>query len=639
VEKIDLESMQLKEAYQPYQISKITANAPRQWKPGLGQPLYTKTTGTFWGVEFPASVNSAKDGQLTCSYSYGKTIKAGETYTSHAAVIGGSDSADFVKEAFFDYIDRTRIRPLRLQTQYNSWFDFGTGVSAENFSKSVAKTHNELHNVRGVPPLKAYVIDAGWENRSADWSTTVWQVNGKFKPDFSDSCKAVADAKSHLGLWLSPGCLFGTEKAIPKMKAAGFRSLAPWMSMAHPAYMDKLEERMVELSRQGVTYFKLEGVFGHLNVRNFDVEGFNGNETELNDPKYDVRKIHYLSEGTERLIQLFSTLHQEDPEIYIVISNGAWLSPWWLQHIDSVWMINAGDAAGGSNRTEELVYRDSVYHDLAVSENTQFPLHSIFNHEPKKTESRENKATFRNYLYMNMSRGTGFIELYIKPFVLKDYDWDVLAEGLLWAHEMFPTFQYSKMHGGAPQKREVYGYTAWNTEGGYVSIHNPSHETQSYSFKIDRVLGLQPESMSSSFYLSSPIEGNTDGLNESYSYGSTITLDLKPGEIRILNFDLEKRDWKMLKALQTRTEADFHAPEPIPLKGHAILGVWQYGEHTREFKEDGKCTLKSNGVVQWTKDFVATSATHVVIENRYHHNIRKDGSLDIEGRYKATKKE
>ena len=31
---------------------------------------------------------------------------------------------------------------------------------------------------------------------------------------------------------------------------------------------------------------------------------------------------------------------------------------------------------------------------------------------------------------MNMSRGTGFVELYIKPFALKNYDWGVLAEGI-----------------------------------------------------------------------------------------------------------------------------------------------------------------------------------------------------------------
>jgi hypothetical protein len=44
---------------------------------------------------------------------------------------------------------------------------------------------------------------------------------------------------------------------------------------------------------------------------------------------------------------------------------------------------------------------------------------------------------------MNMSRGTGFVELYIKPFVMKDYDWDVIAEAC------FGATKYS-LHSNAP---------------------------------------------------------------------------------------------------------------------------------------------------------------------------------------------
>jgi hypothetical protein len=78
----------------------------------------------------------------------------------------------------------------------------------------------------------------------------------------------------------------------------------------------------------------------------------------------------------------------------------------------------------------------------------QFPMCSIFNHEPKKTSSGESVDVFRKYLYMSLSRGTGFIELYLKPFALQSEDWDVLSEGLHWATEVFPTFSRVRMHGG-----------------------------------------------------------------------------------------------------------------------------------------------------------------------------------------------
>jgi hypothetical protein len=562
VKKIDLESLTLAEAYQPYTISQITAQGASQWRPGLGQPLYTKTSGTFWGVEFPAAVNTVKDGVLACSYLVGKTLPAGKSYTTQSSVLGVSDSPDFVKDAFFEYIDRTRARPLRLQTQYNSWFDYGRGVSGDKFAESVKHIHAELNSKRGVPPLRAYVIDDGWQDGHADWSVDTWKINKKFDANFKQSHQVTADAKSSLGLWLSPGCLFGAQGGISKMRAAGFRSLAPWMSMADPKYMGKLEERMVQLASQGVSYFKLDGVFGHLNTRNFDVPGFKGNEAELNDPKYNPQKIQYLTDGSERLINMFAAMAKAKPDVYIVISNGAWLSPFWLQHIDAVWMINAGDAAGGSSRTKELVYRDSVYYGLAVTENTQFPLHSIFNHEPKKTKSRETKETFRRYLYMNMSRGTGFVELYVKPFVLKNYDWDVLAEGLLWVHDVFPTFKRSRMHGGNPKSDEVYGYTAWLPKRGYISIHNPGAVGKDYTIKLDRAFGLHRASAKTTFHLSSPIADCTKGLKKQYRYGDTLTLTLKPQEIRILNFDVTPRNWKKLTDLQTRTKEDFAKPNP-----------------------------------------------------------------------------
>ena len=637
VKQIDLESLTLVEAYQPYTISQITAKGASKWRPGLGQPLYTKSTGTFWSVEFPAAVNTVKDSKLVCSYLVGKTLPAGKTYTTHSSVLGVSDSPDFVKDAFFDYIDRTRVRPLRLQTQYNSWFDYGPRVSAEKMAKSIKHINTELNNKRGVPPLSAYVIDDGWQNTSDDWSKKAWTVNDKFDPKFKNSFTTTKAAKSNLGLWLSPGCIFGGQRAIPKLRAAGHRSLDPWMSMADPKYMGKLEQRMVELTQQGVTYFKLDGVFGHLNTRNFDVPGFKGSEKELNDPKYDPQKIQYLTDGSERLMQIFAAMHKANPEVYIVISNGAWLSPFWLQHIDSVWMINAGDAAGGSSRTGELVYRDNVYHGLSVTEKTQFPLHSIFNHEPKKTSSKETKSTFRRYLYMNMSRGTGFVELYVKPFFLKNYDWDVLAEGLHWVHDVFPTFKRARMHGGHPKSGDVYGYTAWLPERGYISIHNPSAVAKEYRIKLDRAFGLHASSTKVSYHLSSPIADCTQGLKKKYSYEDTLTLTLKPQEIRILNFDVTPKNWKVLTDLQTRTKEDHVVPKPISVKGHAILGVWKYENHTREFKEDGTCTLTSSKKEQWTKSFKVTSPKEVIVGGRYTHRINKDGTLNIEGKYTATK--
>ncbi|SFF10466.1 alpha-galactosidase [Sunxiuqinia elliptica] len=551
LERIDVETIKLDDIYQPYQMKQITAWGPSKWRPGLGQPLYTKESATFWGTEFPASYNYVENKTAFCGYLWGKELQPGQTYSSYRSVFGVGDDANLIQDTFFEYIDNIRVRPLRLQVQYNSWFDFGPRVDKEQFEQSVNKVSEELNTKRGVPPFKAFVIDDGWQNVKTDWSDKVWKVNAKFDTDFATSIENVEQAGSSLGLWLSPGCNFGARPAVPLMREKGMEALEQYMSLAGPKYMQLLEDRMVELTRQGVTYFKLDGLFGHLNRREFDfngddygvptmsqldTKGFSPADERLNDPKYDELKTYYLVAGTERLMQIFQKQHEVNPNVYIVISNGAYLSPWWLQYIDAVWMINAGDAAGGSNRTQELVYRDGVYYDTWVKEKTQFPINSVFNHEPKKTKTGESKEQFSEYLWMNLSRGTGFVELYIKTEKLSEADWDVLADGLKWAHKVFPYFKNARMHGGNPKKMEVYGYTGWNENGGYASFHNPSEtEVQTYTFTLDRAFGVNKSL--DKLTVSSPLSNVAEFVGKSFLKDEIVEITLKPREVKVLEFE------------------------------------------------------------------------------------------------------
>lgn len=541
IRKVEVEHLASADAYAPYRADQLTAQGPAKWRPPLGQPLYTKSAGIWWGMEFPAARNEVKDGRLVCGYLTAVDILSGEKWSSHTAAVGVSDHPAFVTDAFLDYIDRVRARPLRLQTQYNCWFDYGKAVDTDKFIASVRKVNDELVIRRAVPPLRAYVIDDGWQDTAKDWTKEgVWPVNGKFAADFGKSREEVVQAKSALGLWLSPGCVFGGQPAIPKMRDAGWRALDPWMSMTGTDYMDALEHRMVQLAASGIAYFKLDGVFGHLRTRNFDIEGFKGGEEELNAASHDESKERYLSLGSERLMRIFQRMGEANPDVYIVISNGAFLSPWWLHYVDAVWMINAGDAAKGTDRSAELTYRDSAYFQLAsaTADNTQFPLNSIFNHEPKKTTSGEDAEAFRRYLYMCLSRGTGFVELYLKTFELSQSDWDVLAEGMRWAHRVFPAFKRARMIGGDPQKAEVYGYTGWTEDGGYISLHNPSGDTREFKITLGRALGLSEAaaSRSGSYVVSSPLEADADSLPKDVTVGQSWAIILPPRGVRILEF-------------------------------------------------------------------------------------------------------
>jgi hypothetical protein len=77
------------------------------------------------------------------------------------------------------------------------------------------------------------------------------------------------------------------------------------------------------------------------------------------------------------------------------------------------------------------------------------------------------------------------------------------------------------------------------------------------------------------------------GLRRTYSYGDTITFELEPKEIRIINFDKSVRDWSALRALQERTP--YTAPQPTeakkPPKNHPTLGASATGEQNTSVEQ------------------------------------------------------
>ena len=139
LERVDVESISFADAWQNYVTKEITAQGSARWKPGLGQPLYTTETATYWGIEFPAATNLVTDKKMSCGYLRGFGLSKDEEYTTYKSVVGVADDPAYLDDAFYAYIDKIRKRPLRLQIQYNSWFDFGKSVSGRTFATVCVK--------------------------------------------------------------------------------------------------------------------------------------------------------------------------------------------------------------------------------------------------------------------------------------------------------------------------------------------------------------------------------------------------------------------------------------------------------------------------------------------------------------------
>jgi len=591
IELLDIESISFNDAYAPYKAKDMMWTKTK-FLPALGQPIYTSETATFWGVEFPAAWNRVeKNNDIRCGYQAAVALSPNKTYTSYKAVFGVGDDSEFIKDSFFTYIDEIRANPFGLHIQYNSWFDYSASVSQKKFLSSLEILHKELVVKRGCKPLDVYVIDDGWQNsrphRSPleDWSKGMYGVNELvFDAGMKTVRKEIEKKGSKMGLWASPACLFGATANLNVLDSLGFeclvggvhrksRRVQKSMSMVGEKYMNLLEEALIRMVNMGSVYFKFDGIFGHMGHRFFEIVPNRGtpvmthllpkdivaNDERLNDEKYDEMKRYYITRGTERLMQIYQKMLKVNPKVRIVNHNGATISPWWLMTTDVLSLVNQQDGAqGGSDRNAQMVYRDGIYYQTTRTDNNQIPINSIFNHEPSKDAgSRFDDAkieNFRDYFFMNLARGSAMVELYIQPRNLEQEDFDVVAEGLKWLHKTYPAFKRSRMHGENPlgvntfneknvglkgldldTDTKVYGYTGWTKNQGFVSIHNPTSSKVSYSFKLDRKFGLVPSS--GNFKLSSPMPMRIKGLKKNWKYGDTVTIEVNPKKVVILDFE------------------------------------------------------------------------------------------------------
>ena len=75
----------------------------------------------------------------------------------------------------------------------------------------------------------------------------------------------------------------------------------------------------------------------------------------------------------------------------------------------------------------------------------------------------------------------------------------------------------------------------------------------------------------------------------------------------------------------------------IDLSGHALLGRWFYGSHSREITPDGFCILREGEDVIWKRQCTAQTKNSLTFEGGLSHALKGD-ILAIEGRYEAKRK-
>lgn len=485
---------------------------------GFGQPVYSGSL--FFGLEYPASHNEAAGGHVLLSHYSGETTS--ERYLASEKAVLGAAAEGAVKSAFQEYVSRIRSGPVRPVLVFNTWYDMQReGLTAGNAIGRMRLLKEKLLDPYGLR-LDSFVLDDGWDDRNS-----VWQIHaGRFPGGFGEFRDALQAMGTSLGLWFGPiGGYEERDLRIAAGRKLGYEITAngEYFCLAGTKYREHLKSVVLDMVRRdGLNHLKFDGMpygcnapgHGHL-------------------PGIYSREAHVRA-----FIDLLRSIRAVKPGVFLNITTGQWLSPWWLQYADVVFMGGSDYAFLDSvptisERDKAITYRDSVLYEDFRTYGDQFPQSSLMTIGIIKGRLGseggigESLASWANNAVMNFSRGSMFTELYVSPDLLNDAEWRALGAVIRWAgrnQDVLLANTYPVL--GDPAKGEVYGY-AHVAGRAIVTLRNPTIEERTVKLPLD-MPGLPASCHARIVY---PYLANVAGA---YKPGDVLTLPFGGYEVLVL---------------------------------------------------------------------------------------------------------
>ncbi|MCP4312888.1 MAG: hypothetical protein GY790_16620 [Bacteroidetes bacterium] len=410
---------------------------------------------------------------------------------SKKVVIGISpDSSKNAELALLNYIDQTRLTP-RSFLHFNNWYSIDAkNITIEDFvEKTYLPIKNQLDKY-GVK-LDAMVPDHGWQDGKFEqmpyrvYSPKI-DMNHEALPEIS---AALRENGTNLGIWLAiDGRNMNIDMGVEK---AGYRSALSdtfdrekyrWTSSK--AFFDILDEKYQSDLKESIKYLVDEA---HVNYFKHD---FN----HLFTSNY-ITERHARERCLDVTLDLMKYERELNPDLFLNFTNGSWFSPFWFQHVHSLWMMS-GDSGGNGDypqlsfREGATTYRDKYFYDNFRMERPDRPVipianfmtHGIlFSKRKPFTDFKDIIDDWSNYVVMYYARGTTVKELYITHDLLSDEEWEVLGKASKWAVENQQNLLRTVYIGGDPSLGDAYGYISWNDKKAILTVRNPQRIEQRIS--------------------------------------------------------------------------------------------------------------------------------------------------------------
>ena len=449
------------------QVEQLTG----KFKPALGgrgHPLFIDDRW-FAGLEYPAGYHEAAPGQLRLYHFPGRT-----NFTTKRAV-WGADVEGNLADSFEAYLARIRVKP-RSFLQYNTWYDLrGTELAAETVVQRFEEFRKAFLGPYGLR-FDAVVPDDGWQNPQS-----IWDVNRKMLPQgYKPLADALAKHGNRVGLWMPLNgtkldIAWGAKQGYEKSNHGDYYCLASQRYGAAVRKATELRIRDANLSyyKHDFNWFRCSAK-GHLH---------------LPTPR------HGFEANVDALIDLLAYERKLQPDIFLNVTSGMWLSPWWLMHADTIWM-GADDFGYDkhypqlSPREWEMSYRDHHLYRRCRVEKRQVPVSALMTHgiihgrRNRLGGPDETLREWSDYVVLYYGRGVMLKELYLTPSLLNAEWWDALGRATRWAVHNAPTLVHTRIVGAEPRTGGVYGYVHWSERKGILVLRNPAPGEQTFELTL-----------------------------------------------------------------------------------------------------------------------------------------------------------
>ena len=336
-------------------------------------------------------------------------------------------------------------------------------------------------NTYGIK-LDAFVLDDGWDNYGSIWGID----STRFRAGFAPIVTALDSIHTALGLWASPfGGYDNRDKRAAWAAGHGYETSGDFICVAGEKYKAAMKSVMTEYTKEySIGYFKWDG---------FLLTCAETNHGHL--PGLYSREALVSS-----YIDMMQGVRKTNPDVFLNITSGTWLSPWWLKYADCIWMQGADyayaeDVPSINERDKAITYKDAVLWGNYQKQNLLFPMSSLMTHGIIQGNlnllggENELLASFSNEVMMYFGRGVMMWELYVSPDVLSADEWNAISSSITWAKANKDVLEHTKMILGDPLKRELYGYLHVTKDKGVLLLRNPNIAAKEAAITLTPDLG------------------------------------------------------------------------------------------------------------------------------------------------------